>query len=52
MQEAQEIKLILMDYFIEYNFYSLASGYISKIGEGEKKNHLKALVLMGQRQYS
>lgn len=41
-----------MDYFIEYNFYTLASGYINKIGEGERKNHLKALVLMGEKQYS
>jgi hypothetical protein len=40
-----------MDYFIEYNFYSLASGYLNKIAEGERKNHLKALVLMGERQY-
>jgi tetratricopeptide (TPR) repeat protein len=33
-QESQEIRLSLMQYFIEYNFFGLARGYLPKLSEG------------------
>lgn len=46
-QESQEIRLSLMQYFIDYNFFGLARGYLNKLTDGDKKEHLRALVLMG-----
>ncbi len=50
-QESQEIRLSLMQYFIDYNFYGLARGYLGKLSDGERKEQLRALVLMGEGQY-
>lgn len=47
LQESQEIRLMLMQYFIDYSFFALARGYLSKLADGDKKEHLRALVLMG-----
>jgi hypothetical protein len=37
-----------MQYFIDYNFFGLARGYLKKLADGERKEHLRALVLMGE----
>jgi hypothetical protein len=47
MQESQEIRLLLLQYFIDYNFFGLARGYLNNLAEGERKQHFGALILLG-----
>jgi hypothetical protein len=47
MQQSQEIRLLLLQYFIDYNFYGLARDYLNNLAEGERKQHLRALILSG-----
>lgn len=40
-----------MHYFIDYSFFGLARSYLSKLADGERKQHIEALVLMGELKY-
>lgn len=45
------MRLTLMNYLIEYNFYQLAKDYIPKLGQSTKKSTIEALILVSEQKY-
>ena len=51
LQQAQDMRLILMNYFIDYGFFKLAKDYLKKLDKSDRKSIMMAQILVSENKF-
>ena len=51
LQDSQDMRLTLMNYFIDYGFYKLAKEYLKKLQKSDRKSIMMAQILVSENKF-